>query len=352
MPVPAKSRPRKPARKKKKASFSIFNILVAFMATLLCVGSIFLILEALNLKQSSLALLAEESPEPSLVPKSLSPSPKVTATVVSPAPVKETVMPKVISVPSQKQEPSKTFAPVPSPKKAPFKGYLFFVLDDAGYNLRQSKRFLELPIPLTLAVMPSLPYSADLAQLAHSKGKCVILHQPMEALNETMTEAGLVSIQDSPERQRTILEENLSSIPWLEGLNNHKGSLGTQNETLMDTTMQVLNERKLFFFDSRTTAQTIAENFAAKYKVPFIKRDIFLDNQPDASEIRKYMEDAKDIAEKRGYAVMIGHVWSDELFDVVLQDYLGIQAEGFQFELLSRFFIATEAETSESRTSL
>ena len=60
-------------------------------------------------------------------------------------------------------------------------GTLIFVFDDAGHNMTQLQPFLELPFPITVAVLPGLDYSAQAAQKARTSGKEVILHQPMQA---------------------------------------------------------------------------------------------------------------------------------------------------------------------------
>ncbi|MDR1143679.1 MAG: divergent polysaccharide deacetylase family protein, partial [Spirochaetaceae bacterium] len=71
--------------------------------------------------------------------------------------------------------------PVQPPNR---KGILALVIDDAGNNLRELDPFLAFPGPLTIAVLPGLPNSAEAARrIRNTAGKELFLHQPMEPLN-------------------------------------------------------------------------------------------------------------------------------------------------------------------------
>jgi Uncharacterized protein conserved in bacteria len=59
---------------------------------------------------------------------------------------------------------------------------IVLVIDDFGYrNDSVSDRFLNLPIPLTCAVLPGHSQSASIAKKALKSGKEVIIHMPMES---------------------------------------------------------------------------------------------------------------------------------------------------------------------------
>ena len=51
----------------------------------------------------------------------------------------------------------------------------------------------------------------------------------------------------------------------------------------------------------------------------------------------------KAVADKNGYAVMIGHIWSDELAQTMMELYPEFIEEGYCFESISDFF-TLEAE--------
>lgn len=68
-----------------------------------------------------------------------------------------------------------------SPKKE--SKILYFIIDDAGQSIEKLMPFLDFPGEITIAVLPGLQYSRKSAELALKKGKKVILHQPMQAVN-------------------------------------------------------------------------------------------------------------------------------------------------------------------------
>ena len=65
----------------------------------------------------------------------------------------------------------------PQPEKP---GLLSVIIDDAGYSLSELQAFLDLPVPLTIAVLPNLPHSTEAARRVLAAGKDLILHCPME----------------------------------------------------------------------------------------------------------------------------------------------------------------------------
>ena len=96
--------------------------------------------------------------------------------VRSPAPL--------VSRPAAPPFPKPT-VPLPGPAISfpPGKGKIAIVLDDWGYTMKQVPALGNLRRPVTLAVLPGLPHSADVARAAQADGHEVILHMPMEALD-------------------------------------------------------------------------------------------------------------------------------------------------------------------------
>ncbi len=86
---------------------------------------------------------------------------------------------------------------------------LFFIIDDAGYSLENLRPFLEFPGDLTIAVLPGLQYSKESARLLE-KGKKVILHQPMEALNGNNTGPHDIMTDMNDNEINSILEKKMS----------------------------------------------------------------------------------------------------------------------------------------------
>ena len=209
-------------------------------------------------------------------------------------------------------------------------GRLAFVIDDAGNNDETIDRYLAYPGNLTISVLPRLPASSATALRAVQAGKDVILHCPMEPLGGANTGPGAIRTDQSAEEIRRILHENYRFMPQAIGLNNHMGSRATADEFVMNVVMTFAREEGIFFLDSKTSPDSVAGLAAARHGVLYLERDVFLDNVRDRAEIEKWVVKGKQIAAKRGYAVLIGHAMSTETIDVLESMYDGLAAEGFR----------------------
>jgi uncharacterized protein len=184
---------------------------------------------------------------------------------------------------------------------------LAIILDDLGYDRGAADAILQMPFPLTLSVLPHLPHSADIAEDAFRRGYQVMLHLPVESDSGQNAEAMELRPGMPPELVAHALEDMLDTVPHAVGVNNHQGSLGTSDTSLMDEVMPALRDRDLFFVDSRTTARSVAFDAARRAHVPTASRDIFLDDVQEAAAIRRELEQAVRDARMRGTAVAIGH---------------------------------------------
>jgi hypothetical protein len=72
------------------------------------------------------------------------------------------------------------------------------------------------------------------------------------------------------------------------------------------------------------------------------ERSVFLDNTPDKASMLHYIAEGAKIAEKRGYAVMIGHVWSASLAQTLADLYPQLMEQGFSLSTISRIMMATD----------
>lgn len=208
---------------------------------------------------------------------------------------------------------------------------LYLVLDDAGHSLDQVRLFVRFPGAFTLAVLPELRYSAQSARMAVAAGHSVILHQPMEPLGDQDPGPGAIRVGDEEEKIRRTLARNIASVPGVVGVNNHMGSKVTSDVRTMEIVVRELADQKLFFLDSRTTADTVAVEVGRVAGVTVQSRDVFLDNVPEADAINAQIDEALDIAKRKGWAVMIGHVTVPQLAEVLTGRYEEIIAAGFRF---------------------
>jgi polysaccharide deacetylase 2 family uncharacterized protein YibQ len=221
---------------------------------------------------------------------------------------------------------------LPEPRR---RGVLAFVIDDAGNNLRELEPFLRFPGPLTIAVLPGLPHSAEAARRIRAAGKEVFLHQPMEALGGQDPGPGAVYSGMGSAEIRTIVERNLAELGPVAGMNNHQGSRITMDERAMETILALCRERGIYFLDSRTTAETVVPSVAERMEMQIGERDVFLDNIQEKAAMIRYVGEGLERASRKGNAVMIGHTWSPELAVTLEELYPDLIRQGYSLSTVS-----------------
>ena len=238
--------------------------------------------------------------------------------------------------PEPKQEPVKTEVPTIKPTKS---GKLVFVFDDAGHNMTQLKPFLSMPFPITVAILPKLAYSKDAALALKNAGVCSILHQPMQAVNLSVDPGpGAIKPEMYSYEIEEIVKENLAEVGPVIGLNNHEGSLITASQSDIGTVLDVCKEKGIIFLDSRTNSESKAKQAALERGMTILERDIFLDNIQDKDEIIAMVNKGLEIADKKGYAIMIGHVWCKDLANILSELYPELKAQGYEFLTLQELY--------------
>lgn len=190
--------------------------------------------------------------------------------------------------------------------------YLAVVIDDLGNNRILGERAVNLPAPITFAVLPQRPFSKPLAEQAHNNGHELMLHQPMA--NHSAFPLGALGLMPnmSEDAQRQTLNEALASIPHVKGFNNHLGSLLTEDLAAMDTLFSQYIDG-LYFVDSVTTANSNAYQSAKSHGWPVTRRDVFLDHEATVDFVSKQMLYATKLLEERGHALVIGHPYEATL---------------------------------------
>ncbi|MDR1288347.1 MAG: divergent polysaccharide deacetylase family protein [Treponema sp.] len=209
------------------------------------------------------------------------------------------------------------------------------MIDDAGNNLRELEPFLRFPGPLTIAVLPGLPHSAEAARRIRAAGKEVFLHQPMEAIGGQDPGPGAVYSGMDGETIRSVIKANLAEVGPVAGMNNHQGSKITMDVKAMETVLALCREEGIYFLDSRTIAGTVVPETARRLGVAIGERDVFIDNSQERSSMLKYIEEGLTKAESRGSAVMIGHAWSPGLAPILAELYPGLSSRGYSLSTAS-----------------
>ena len=183
------------------------------------------------------------------------------------------------------------------------------VIDDLGLDKRRTRRAIELPAPLTLAF---LTYSEDLpaqTEMAHEHGHELLVHMPMQALSSHFNAGpNVLEVGMSPDELHHRIQWGLDRFTGYVGVNNHMGSRFTGNVDGMVVVMQEMKQRGLLFLDSVTTDVSAAGDAAKRVGgVPFVQRQVFLDNEQSLESIREQLAKTETIARTHGHAVAIGH---------------------------------------------
>jgi polysaccharide deacetylase 2 family uncharacterized protein YibQ len=222
----------------------------------------------------------------------------------------------------------------PPPKH---KGTLVFIIDDAGNNLQELEPFLRFSCPLTIAVLPGLPHSAEAARRIRAAGKEVFLHQPMEAIGGQNPGPGAIYAGMSAAEIVAILNKNIAEIGPVAGMNNHQGSKITMDQQMMETVLSFCRDRGICFLDSRTSAETAVPAVAKKLSIKIGERNIFIDNDQNRTAMNRSIENGLELASQKGSALMIGHTWSPELAPLLSERYQNFIAQGYEVVTAAEF---------------
>jgi polysaccharide deacetylase 2 family uncharacterized protein YibQ len=185
---------------------------------------------------------------------------------------------------------------------------LAIILDDLGSDNNAAKAVFAMPYPLTISVLPNQTHSAEIAQQAQRRGDQVMLHLPMQSVAKEHPEAQELHGGMSRAAVSRLVSQFLNEVPGVIGVNNHQGSASTADKKLMAELMLVLEEHKLFYVDSRTSAATVAYDTAQRYGVRAAFRNVpFLDDVEDVASVRRQIEIAIAGAAKKKDVIAIGH---------------------------------------------
>ena len=242
---------------------------------------------------------------------------------------------KMEQVETEKEDkPHKISPEIPPPL---LKGKIGIIIDDFGYrNDEVSDGFLELDAYLTYAVIPGHEYSTSFGEKAIKAGYEVIVHMPMENTGKTYGEEEFVlkTEMDNETIQRRV-NTAFNQIPTAIGMNNHQGSSASADQRVMSSVARIMKERNLFFVDSRTTVETIAETTMEVFGVPTARRNVFLDNDDDEEKITEQFMKLVKKSEELGSAIGIGHV-KPKTLKVLKKHIPELQKKGFKFEFVSK----------------
>ncbi len=196
------------------------------------------------------------------------------------------------------------------PVAKPFEGpVIALVIDDLGLNRPNTRRTIELPGPLTLALMTYAETLQEFADKARSNGHELLVHFPM-APRDPRYDPGPNALRAELGKEELArrLAWGLSRFEGYVGVNNHMGSGFTSSIPGMAQVMVELKARGLLYLDSLTIPGAVGAPLADRLGVPFAVRDVFIDNDhQDRGAIRRQLQQLERVALRRGAAIGIGH---------------------------------------------
>ncbi|MCR5763671.1 MAG: divergent polysaccharide deacetylase family protein [Treponema sp.] len=217
---------------------------------------------------------------------------------------------------------------------------LVFIIDDAGHSVENLKKYTSLPFPITLAVLPGVAETKECAELIVQSKKELMLHQPMQAENLSVNPGpGAITPNMTLGEIKAKVRENLSLLgTGVKGMNNHEGSLITEDEVRIGAVLDAAIECGVYFIDSRTTSLTKAESAAAVRGITIRHRDIFIDNIIEKKEMAAQIYHGLALANKNGTVIMIGHVDKSAgiLPDLLRDMYPYLIKKGYKFAFPSQ----------------
>ena len=194
-------------------------------------------------------------------------------------------------------------------------GRVALIIDDLGYDSVLARKFMDLKIPVSLSVLPCAPFTKRIAAEARKRGCSLMVHLPMEPKRYPAVNPGPGTLYTTMDAKQILhqLSDDLAQVPGAKGVNNHMGSLFTEDREKMTIVLRALKQHGLFFVDSRTTPDSVGYDLARKIGIPTAKRTVFLDNDLHPEAIESQVRRLLNMARHKGWAIGIGHPHKETL---------------------------------------
>lgn len=182
---------------------------------------------------------------------------------------------------------------------------LAIVMDDITTSVHL-KKIKELGYKITPALLPPTSRHPNSAKIAKNED-FYIIHFPLQAMTYSAEETNTLYIDDSYETIEKRVSELRKLYPNAKYVNNHTGSKFTANKEAMKKLFKALIKYDFIFIDSRTTGKSVVKEVAKEFNMPYISRNVFLDNEQNFDYIQNQLKKAIKIAKKNGYSIAICH---------------------------------------------
>lgn len=212
--------------------------------------------------------------------------------------------------------------------------HIALVIDDLGRSIADLEALARLGVPLTYAVLPYEVETPQVVEALRRQGAEILCHLPMEPSGNGDPGPGALWYGMDGEELRRSTVAALAEIPGAVGVNNHMGSRLSADEPSMRAVLGVLAERRLFFLDSRTSAESVGYRLALDLGLHAAERQVFLDDDQSPEGIRKQFARLLALARQRGFAIAIGHPHESTLA-ILAAELPRAREQGFRFVRVS-----------------
>ncbi|HSR74543.1 MAG TPA: divergent polysaccharide deacetylase family protein [Sulfurovum sp.] len=183
---------------------------------------------------------------------------------------------------------------------------LAIIIDDVSTR-SQLDRIKTTGIPITPSIFPPSKLSMSSHMLAAELHHYMI-HLPMESGSTQFNgQSKTLTTHSTKEEIETRVKELRKLFPHARYINNHTGSVFTDDHEAMEKLYRALRKEGFLFVDSRTIGSTKVPQIAKAFGDAYVARDVFIDNVQSLPYIHKQLEKAVSIAKKKGHAIAIGH---------------------------------------------
>ncbi len=185
--------------------------------------------------------------------------------------------------------------------------HVALVIDDLGASLDPLAPLSRLGVPVSYAVLPFEEQTAAVVSELAAEDREILCHLPMEARNGADPGPGALRLGMAEDELARSTEAALAAVPGAVGVNNHMGSGLSADARSMESILNVLAGRGLFYLDSRTSPESVGYRIARSLGIPAAERQVFLDTDPAPEAIRQQFARLLELARTRGAAIAIGH---------------------------------------------
>lgn len=183
---------------------------------------------------------------------------------------------------------------------------LVIIIDDVSTR-NQLNTIEATGIKMTPSIFPPSKLSMTSHTLAAGL-KHYMIHLPMESGSAQFnTQYKTLITTFSNEEIEARVKELRKLFPTARYINNHTGSVFTDDYHAMETLYAALRKEGFVFVDSRTIGSTKVPKIAEEFGDAYVARDIFIDNEHTVPYIHRQLQKAVNMAKKKGYAIAIGH---------------------------------------------